>query len=81
MPGKRKCAWCGIGLGDEPGLPDGEVTHGVCPACKWRELARLGFPVSPPVTRYDCPNHCETTGQPAPEKCKHGHEQVGQCPK
>lgn len=28
--------------------------------------------VAAPITRYACPNHCETTGQPAPEKCKHG---------
>jgi len=25
-----------------------------------------------PVTRYACKQNCVTTGQPAPERCKHG---------
>lgn len=76
VSGKRVCAWCKAILGDAPGLPDGEATHGLCEWCKWKELARLGIPVSPVVTYYDCGNHCTVTGQPAPELCKHGKEQV-----
>lgn len=75
--GRRKCAWCEVDLGPVEGLPDGEVTHGLCPTCKWKELARLGIPVSPVITHYQCDNHCTVTGQPAPEKCKHGCKQAG----
>lgn len=36
MAGRRVCAWCGRDLGAAPGLPDGDVTHGMCTACKRR---------------------------------------------
>lgn len=37
--GKQVCGWCKRVLGDAPGLPNGEVTHGLCERCKAEQLA------------------------------------------
>lgn len=36
------CAWCGLALGVKPCAwgQDGQVSHGICPACKASLLAR-----------------------------------------
>ncbi len=31
--GTAECAWCGADLGPREGIPEGEVTHGICPSC------------------------------------------------
>jgi len=36
---RRICAWCGKDMGETPG--DG-LTHGICPECLAKELAKLG---------------------------------------
>lgn len=33
MSGRAECAWCGTDLGPRKGIPGGETTHGICPAC------------------------------------------------
>jgi hypothetical protein len=56
-----------------------------CPVCQSRpfnvcaEAARLlaaALAAEPPITRYNCKQHCVTTGQSAPEKCKHGAKAI-----
>jgi hypothetical protein len=39
---KRKCAWCGIGMGASEPLEDGGVTHGICLGCSASLLSRAG---------------------------------------
>jgi hypothetical protein len=36
---KSICAWCGIHLRDNPG--DGDISHGICPECRDKELKKL----------------------------------------
>lgn len=36
---KKACAWCGMHLDGEPNDP--ETTHGMCPACREREKAKV----------------------------------------
>lgn len=70
MCGKRICAWCKRVIGEVPELTDGD-THGICPRCSLVIQCK-----QQPVTKYNCPQRCETTGQPAGAKCKHGHSQL-----
>ena len=37
--GIRRCAWCGRWLGLARGIPNGQVTHGICKRCLRREYA------------------------------------------
>lgn len=39
------CGWCEMDLGWRQG-PEGETTHGICQACKDREMANLARPFS-----------------------------------
>jgi len=64
--GKRICAWCKRVIGEIPELVSGD-THGICHTCSLVIQCK-----QQPVTRYACGQHCVTTGQPAPERCKHG---------
>jgi len=45
--GIRRCAWCGRWLGLARGIPNGEVTHGICQRCLRREYA--GYPELQPM--------------------------------
>lgn len=72
MSGKRVCAWCKEDMGDAPDLPGGQVMHGACKRCLTIQLCKVQ-----PITYYACGNYCTVTGQPAPERCKHGREQLG----
>lgn len=39
------CAWCDAELDPAPG-PEGAVSHGICPACYKREMAKLREPAT-----------------------------------
>ena len=41
QPTNAVCAWCGASLSPVEGLPEGEVTHGICAECFEREMAGL----------------------------------------
>lgn len=66
MTGKRICAWCRRVIGEIPELTNGD-THGICLTCSLILQCQ-----QQPITRYACKQRCETTGQPAPGRCKHG---------
>lgn len=38
--GRLECAWCREAMGEAPGLPAGQTSHGICPGC--RELVEAG---------------------------------------
>lgn len=35
---KRICAYCKVSMGQKPPLENTSETHGICPACMWREF-------------------------------------------
>ena len=39
--GIRRCAWCGRWLGLARGIPNGQVTHGICRRCLRRVYASM----------------------------------------
>ena len=39
---RRKCGWCGVGMGRSEPLDDERLTHGICLACSERMLGVAG---------------------------------------
>ena len=37
---KRVCSYCGADMGTKPGK-EGDVTHGICPACYQKEMDKM----------------------------------------
>lgn len=36
----RVCGWCGVPMGQKPGIP-GEITHSMCPECFDNWMAQI----------------------------------------
>lgn len=36
--GRKVCAWCRADLGEVEGLAPGQISHGICPACRARHF-------------------------------------------
>jgi hypothetical protein len=59
------CAWCGAALGQRACEPekDGEVTHGICPTCKARQLGDVTQESFAPVGAGSCAVSSATAGR------------------
>ncbi|MBU0673866.1 MAG: hypothetical protein KJ950_04415 [Proteobacteria bacterium] len=54
---KKICAWCRVDL-SESGVdsnPDAKISHGICPACADRLMAKLGIPLDRFLNRLEIP--------------------------
>lgn len=53
---KSICAWCKKSLSpDSPGMPDGPISHGLCPDCAHSLFAEAGLPLRQFLDQWACP--------------------------